>query len=60
MKYTLRVFGIPVLSFESAGTGAEEGYINLTGGSFELAPEEPEYDEEYYEGDRSGFGFGVS
>ncbi|AEJ93687.1 minor tail protein [Mycobacterium phage terelak] len=59
MGFTLRLFGIPVLSLEITGDGSAEEYISLTGGSFELAPEEPEYDEEYYEEDRSGFGFGV-
>ncbi|APQ41815.1 hypothetical protein SEA_PETRUCHIO_27 [Mycobacterium phage Petruchio] len=39
MGFTLRLFGIPVLSLEITGDGSAE---------------------EYYEEDRSGFGFGVS
>lgn len=53
MKYTLRFFGIPVVSFERDG---DQFYISNTGGDFGFAAEEYEYDEDYEEEDL-GFGF---
>lgn len=58
MKKIFRLFGIPVASITYDGFD-DETYISNVGGSYELASEPAEYDEdeEYYE-DR-GFGFGV-
>ena len=63
MKLTLRILGIPLVSLSLSGlqfgSAAEEEYISNTGGSFELAPDEVYEDEDYYEEDRVGFGFGL-
>lgn len=55
-KYTLRVCGIPILSFERQVDEEEIEYISNLGGEFGFAePDEEEYEE--YEEEDSGFGF---
>lgn len=55
MKYTLKAFGIPVLSFERESDNTVT-LIQNTDGSFELFQPEEEYEDYEYEEDR-GFGF---
>lgn len=58
MKYTLKFFGIPVVSFE---TEADEQtvFISNSGGQFEVCTDDPEsLEEEWeYEEDSGKFGF---
>lgn len=61
MKLTFRILGIPVVSLSLSSEGEDvTDYISNLGGSFDFAPDEAYEDEEHYEEDRGGFGFGVT
>lgn len=56
MKYTLKFFGIPVVSFESE---ADESavYLSNVGGQYEICTEDPESLEEEWEYEEDSLGF---